>query len=355
MSFQNDFAVPSLWSALLFCGLGAVQLLQRSSYGYWNAQRFDRLYLILAASAALAENSSILLYGQYAYSETAGWGVFVGKVPVHVCLIWPQFIFGMLHFLRSLHVAGVLDLRSPTAMVICFVDTVILAFWIEVCCVDAGLWAWTYGNCLGVPLLGLVGWALFCCGVVWVLVAQFGGELLSKTGSTHDAVSASTAAKLVAIPFLVLHAGLLVCWFGLGFQLLASQRPRDFTSAGTAVSVSAVNAACKMVVVQIPLAYIIPREKLPLRPEFPRMLGCAIIIVLWAFKGQSVPLGDVAVISAALLVSGPVLFDVRGFVEELTTPPKVPKGRKATPSTPRGRSKTPQRKGSRSPAPKKRS
>lgn len=123
-----------------------------------------RDYLTLALGAWLGEQSCISLYEFYRYAPT--WHGRLGDVPILVPLIWPLVVLSACDVARALWPrlgAAPLSLR---AAVIVALD----ASLVEVVAVRAGLWAWAEPGHLGVPLIGILGWAYFAVGAAWVLL-----------------------------------------------------------------------------------------------------------------------------------------------------------------------------------------
>jgi hypothetical protein len=113
-------------------------------------------------AAWIGEASSVAFYGFYHYSDA--WWFKVAGVPLLVPLIWPMVILSGRAVLRRLWPG--LQSAEPLAVgAIVFFD----AAMVEVVAVQCGLWTWTEPGYLGVPLIGVVGWALFAFAVALVL------------------------------------------------------------------------------------------------------------------------------------------------------------------------------------------
>lgn len=284
-----------LWSAALLTGLVAVAVLMERQYTYLSQLGgFLRVAAILAIAACIAENSCISWYKYYEYSED--WGLFLGHVPLHVVLIWPLFILGEYQYLRSLCSLDSLDLpltvykRAIILCSLCFIDTSLLANLVEIYCVSANLWSWRESNCLGVPFIGILGWALFATPAVLVLTILEEQSRLQKAFITtadshrnqiwsirrfhrfHPLLSSIPILCIILLPCFVLHVGLFLLWRA-GFSKLTP--------------ISASTEAVGITVVQF--FYFFSTKKLNpprITDEIPRLLACGIVASLWLLKGQ---------------------------------------------------------------------
>ncbi|MFH1809130.1 MAG: carotenoid biosynthesis protein [Pseudomonadota bacterium] len=151
-----------------------------------------RQVLVLSTASWLAEDTCIHLYGFYAYSPR--WHLFVDQVPLLIALIWPVVI----HSAWTL--AGALSsqrttLRALTTAALVFTDAAL----IEPVAVRADLWAWTHPGVFEVPVIGVLGWALFAGSAAW---------LLARQRPLIDAVTLLLAPALT-------HLLLLLCWWSL--------------------------------------------------------------------------------------------------------------------------------------------
>jgi len=176
------FLLPCL---LLIGWLQKIQYSHNSSDYWWT-------FGCIAAAAVLAENSAIEVYHYYQYD--ASWELFIGQVPVHVILIWPQVIMGEYNLLKMN-----LKLRGWPVVLFGCIDVFNMAFVIEFICVNAGLWTWKLPNIWGVPLIGCMGWALFAGGIFACL--EFPTE--------------SHIANTLRMPFVAsfwVHFGVIAFW-----------------------------------------------------------------------------------------------------------------------------------------------
>ncbi|CAE7457957.1 unnamed protein product [Symbiodinium pilosum] len=274
------------WSSAILFGLSLVAGLMWQRYRFLDGG-FLPVTFTLAVSAAMAENSSISWYRFYSYSPD--WGIFIGHVPLHVVMIWPLFILGEVRYIREglglgsykRHPHQGLQLQAALQASFCFVDTALLANLIEVYCVSAGLWSWKQENCLGVPWIGALGWALFATPAVIMV------SLLEDVpwGWTW-------AGCLLLLPFLclmVLHVGILVIW-NLGGGLRSAISPWQ-EAAGILLLQLLYHQATKGLKVSLHLSQ-----------ELPRILACGIVAGLWLLKGrQGTDHAGVIMVSAASL------------------------------------------------------
>ncbi|CAE7259320.1 unnamed protein product [Symbiodinium natans] len=266
----------ALWSAALVAGLAAVAALMQAQYTHLKEMGgFMRIAGILAFAACVAENSCISWYKYYHYSDE--WGIFLGHVPLHVVLIWPLFILGEHRYLRSL--CNDLRLRA----LLCFVDVALLANLVEIYCVAAKLWFWKESNCLGVPWIGVLGWALFATPAVLLLSIE---EARPNTKVTLGITLGLTLVLCLA----TLHGGLVLVWqLGLLFNLrLGSVRPQT-----EALAISLIQ-----------LLYHLATRRLPrpqLRQELPRLLACGILAAL-LLKGRPLPIWELLLVSGASML-----------------------------------------------------
>ncbi|CAJ1372717.1 unnamed protein product [Effrenium voratum] len=266
-----------LWSVSLVFGLAVVAALMRHQYELGAHGGFFPIAGVLAVAGCMAENSCISWYRYYSYSPD--WGLFLGYVPLHVVLIWPLFILGEHQYLRRLLPLGSLGLRAC----FCFVDTVLLANLVEIYCVSAGLWSWRESNCLGVPLMGPIGWALFATPAVLLLAVQ---ERATRMGRTHR-------SRILAIPLVcmvVLHVGLWSLWNSVGKHLSNWSFSPSFEAAG----ICAVQLCYEWA------ARSKASQGLALQKEVPRLLACGIVAALWLLKGTPDP--GICLVSLASLL-----------------------------------------------------
>lgn len=148
----------------------------------------------LALAAWVAEDSVIRAYGFYQYDRGV-WTLFVDRVPLLVALIWPVVIDS------AYALAGG---RLRAVFVIVLADAAL----IEPIAVRSGLWSWNEPGLFGVPIIGMVGWALFAAAAC-ALVRRRGMPLLAPL-ATHALLLASWWGLLRWLPAEVPAAGALV-------------------------------------------------------------------------------------------------------------------------------------------------
>lgn len=181
-----------------------------------------RDYLLLAVAAWLGEQSCIVLYGFYHYAP--GWHVRVGHVPILVPLIWPLVVLSACDVARALWPR----LSAPALALLAATLVGLDASLVEVVAVRAGLWAWAEPGHLGVPVIGILGWAYFAVGAAWVLMRLPGAWRVA----------------LLAVGPLCAHVLIQVTWWGLfrwtvrgdlGMRSLAAVVVLGVASLGTVV------------------------------------------------------------------------------------------------------------------------
>jgi hypothetical protein len=119
-----------------------------------NAGQFLTRMALLAAAAWIAEDSVIAAYGFYSYNPH--WSFFLHHVPLLIALIWPVVI----HSAGDLAMA-VLGRRHRLVPLLAGAIVFSDAALIEPVAVHAGLWTWHEPGPFGVPVIGVLGWALF--------------------------------------------------------------------------------------------------------------------------------------------------------------------------------------------------
>lgn len=147
---------------------------------------------LLAAAAWIGEDTMVRAYAFYGYAGHLG--PLLDRVPVLVPLIW-AVVIDSAWFLASCLTTRRLPLVAG-AIVLC--DAAL----IEPVAVRAGLWSWAEPGIFEVPLIGVLGWALFTAAAVWVH-----GQL---AGWARPVVRALVT---VLVPALATHAAILVAWW----------------------------------------------------------------------------------------------------------------------------------------------
>ena len=168
-----------------------------------------RDYLSLAMAGWIGEQTCIALYHHYTYAS--GWHGRLGDVPVLVPLIWPLVILSARDVARCLAPEGT-GARCLVVALVVFVD----ASMVEVLAVRAELWSWAEPGHLGVPLIGILGWAFFagCADLA----------LSWRSRWRH-------LALLVLVP-LAAHALILSSWWGgLRWTLRGALEPGSLIAA----------------------------------------------------------------------------------------------------------------------------
>lgn len=118
-------------------------------------QSLLREYATLAVAGFVGEETSIRLYHHYAYASD--WHARISNVPLLVPLIWPLVILSSRDVVRAMWPR--LDIRRTALLVVLFVT--LDASLVEVVAVRAGFWSWAEPGHLGVPIIGVLGWAYF--------------------------------------------------------------------------------------------------------------------------------------------------------------------------------------------------
>ncbi len=153
---------------------------------------------LLAAAAWLGENSMIRAYSFYRYDES--WGLFLDQVPLTIILIWPVVIHS------AWDLSGYLKVRyrALATAALVFAD----AWLVEPVAVNGGFWRWSEPGLFEVPVIGVLGWALFAGAAAAGL--QKGKILLVLLGAP-----------------LFTHLALLAAWWG-GLKWINGSIPFPF-------------------------------------------------------------------------------------------------------------------------------
>ena len=186
---------------------------------YWNKDLYGSStifwfnYIAIGASGWICENTAIEWYDFYHYSPNT-WTLYLGHMPLEVCIIWPQVIFGVRRLLRT-KLSGLSLVLTGSA------EIFLQALFIEICNVQAGLWSWSRSNVFGVPIIGVLGWAAFGCAALLCLEIQEGAL---KKPWKNDFLSVLQRHAWILIPILSMvfvHLTLIVSWKHLGFESLS--------------------------------------------------------------------------------------------------------------------------------------
>ena len=209
--------------------------------------------VVVALAAWVTEETCIRWYGFYSYSPR--WSVFAGRVPLMVALIWPVVIDSARMLARHLTGGGSARMVAAATAGLVFTDAAL----IEPVSVHVGLWAWTEPGLLGVPVIGVLGWALFTLVAVGVF------EVIRQQGR-------GGVWDLVAIPaaFGLTHLLLLAAWWGALRWVSGSINPWIAASGAWAVSIALAVAASKTAAA----------GRVPLRTPFLRVPAALFFFVL---------------------------------------------------------------------------
>ncbi|MFT7582327.1 MAG: hypothetical protein ACI9MR_004009 [Myxococcota bacterium] len=146
-------------------------------------------FLLLMIASWVGENSVIHAYHFYGYSPR--WSIFVDQVPLLVITIWPVVIHSAWDLAKRLT-------KRPERVPLIGAALVLAdASLIEPIAVQAGLWQWYEPGFLAVPPVGILGWAFFAWGCLWVF--------------EHKRLPNLSAVGLGA---LIVHPLLLAAWWG---------------------------------------------------------------------------------------------------------------------------------------------
>lgn len=143
-----------------YCGLIALSIY----YVHACASSANRALFALRCLQVLigswcCEAISIDLFGFYQYSDV--WRLMIGKVPFLVIAAWPAIIMSAGDLARYLGSSGP-NVVWWTALIV-----LLDAGFIEPICVRAQLWGWNAPGLLNVPLIGILGWAVFAGACAW--------------------------------------------------------------------------------------------------------------------------------------------------------------------------------------------
>ena len=148
---------------------------------------------VIAATAWVAEESCIRLYGFYHYSPD--WTLVIADVPLLVVVVWPVVI----HSAQTLAA----QLLGGHRRFVPLVGSLIVgsdAAFIEPLAVQAGLWNWHVPGLFGAPPIGICGWVFFAFGCIYLL------ERPSARSDRH------VFARFGLVPVAV-HVALLGTWW----------------------------------------------------------------------------------------------------------------------------------------------
>jgi hypothetical protein len=245
---------------------------------------------ILSVAGWVGEDTVIRAYGFYGYA--ASWSLVLDRAPLLVACIWPIVIDSATQLARRI---------APGRVVLAAAALVLAdAALIEPISVRAGLWAWTQPGVFAVPLIGVVGWAMFAGAAV-----AFFDAVDRRRGPAW-----ADAAVVVVAP-LATHGMLVAAWWG-AFKWVSAPLPEwAAVAAAWGASVAlAWTAVRRGVGARVPLAELLVR--LP---------GAAVFFVLLFASARGSP----ALVAWALAFVPPYLALVaRGAPDALATasPPR---------------------------------
>lgn len=251
--------------------------------------RLWKLVFVIAVTAWLGEETSILRYRFYGYPDD--WWLKLDEVPFLVVAIWPLVVLTADQVIRALFpgLGRVAHAAAIAAMV--FVD----ASLVETVAVAADLWFWVEGGYLGAPLIGLVGWAAYAFSIalflpssgasdgsklsrsrVEVWLGRISARTLGLGGGPGEKVSALIVTLLVSLA--VTHALLVFCWWALFRHALRGELPEE--------------AAYGVLVLGAVVAVWLWRrgQRMPLAVAGPRALATSVFVVLLVANADGPPL-----------------------------------------------------------------
>ena len=207
---------------------------------------------IVGAAAWVTEETCIRWYGFYSYSPR--WSVFVGRVPLMVALIWPVVIDSARMLARHLTGGGSARTVAAVTAAVVFTDAAL----IEPVSVHVGLWAWTELGLLGVPVIGVLGWAIFTLVSVGVF------EFNRQRGEAVKDIAA------IPVAFALTHLLLMAAWWGALRWMSAPINP--WIAVGVAWSLS--------IVLAVAAARTAAAGRVPLRTSLLRVPAALFFFVL---------------------------------------------------------------------------
>lgn len=212
-----------------------------------------RNYAALFVAAWLGELTCIRAYGFYQYSP--GYTVWLDVVPLLIPLIWPAVVWS------AWDLAAHLAPTRAKAAVITGLLVLADASFIEPIAVHAGLWSWNAPGLLGVPPIGVLGWAYFA-GIATLALA---GRRLQ--------------ARWLALGVLGGHALLALTWWG-ALRWVSAEIPWPL-----AVGVAApLGLALAVVALRSEAARTVPRELI-----LARVPAALVFVGLLAVHGLDAP------------------------------------------------------------------
>lgn len=214
-------------------------------------------YFFISIGGLVCENSVIILYEFYEYNLPI-WTVIVGRMPLEVCLIWPQVIFTSYRLMR--------ETFGFSSFKLCFfgcLEVFGLAFFVEICCVSRGFWFWNCSNIAGVPILGVIGWSVFAFCAFYALYA----------------LENQNYFPILLLPIYSIFMVHFICvglWF-CGFSIISQYEiPLRYVS---------ISAASSLPILAYLLTHFRKNFELTLVQEFPRLCA-AFVLFFTLLKGN---------------------------------------------------------------------
>jgi hypothetical protein len=239
--------------------------------------RLARMIALIAVSAWAGEETSILRYAFYGYPDS--WWLKLDEVPLIVVAIWPLVVLTASQVIESLFPRLGRVAHAAAIGVMVFID----ASLVETVAVAANLWSWAEGGYLGVPVIGLIGWAAYAFSIALFLpgpgaVSGPGRQLQRLSDKAVSATGWLEKLSVLIISLAITHALLVVSWWALFRHALRGEWPA--WSAWVALALSAI------------LTVVLWRRgrRIPLAVAAPRGLATSVFVVLLALYADGWPL-----------------------------------------------------------------
>lgn len=203
--------------------------------------------LLVAVGAWAAEETSIVRYAVYGYPDW--WWLRLDEVPILIVAIWPMVVMSARSVVTGLFPAR----RGVTRALLVGLVVVVDASLVEVLAVRAELWGWTLPGYLGVPIIGILGWAFYAAAITWAL-ERWGDSPLRIT------------TPIIALGLT--HALLVAAWWGL-FKWASVPLPALAIYLVTLMAIAASFALLKF-----------RERRIPWQIALPRMLAAAVFVIL---------------------------------------------------------------------------